>query len=84
MNCTPVGMHPHTGVSLIGEELIGRFASVVDLVYNPWQTELLRLAADAGKKAVNGLYMLVAQAVRVRGDLAGSGDKSCDHTGYIQ
>lgn len=64
VNCTPVGMHPHTGESLIGEDLIGRFTAVVDLVYNPWQTELLRLAADAGKKAVNGLYMLVAQAVR--------------------
>ena len=64
VNCTPVGMHPHTGVSLIPEELIDRFAAVVDLVYNPWQTELLRLAADAGKKAVNGLYMLTAQAVR--------------------
>lgn len=64
VNCTPVGMHPNTGVSLIGEELIGRFTSVVDLVYNPWQTELLHLAANAGKKAVNGLYMLTAQAVR--------------------
>ena len=64
VNCTPVGMHPHTGENLIGEDLIGRFTAVVDLVYNPWQTELLRLAADAGKKAVNGLYMLVAQAVR--------------------
>ena len=64
VNCTPVGMHPHTGESLIGEDLIDRFAAVVDLVYNPWQTELLRLAASAGKKAVNGLYMLVAQAVR--------------------
>jgi len=64
VNCTPVGMHPHTGDSLIGEDLIGRFTSVVDLIYNPWETELLRLAANAGKKAINGLYMLVAQAVR--------------------
>lgn len=66
VNCTPVGMRPRTGVSLIGAELIGRFSAVVDLIYNPWQTELLRLAAEAGKKAVNGLYMLVAQAVRAQ------------------
>ena len=32
-------------------------------LYNPYKTKLLRLAESKGIKAVNGLYMLVAQAV---------------------
>lgn len=66
VNCTPVGMHPHTEDCLVQPSFVENFSSVVDVIYNPWQTRLLLYAAAAGKKAVNGLYMLVAQAVRAQ------------------
>lgn len=63
INCTPVGMYPKTGVSAVGADVIKNFAAAVDLIYNPAETEFLRLAKSLGKTAVNGLLMLAAQAV---------------------
>ena len=63
VNCTPVGMYPKTGVSPVGEEVIKNFGAAVDLIYNPAETEFLRLAKKSGRQAVNGLLMLAAQAV---------------------
>lgn len=63
INCTPVGMYPKTGVSAVGADVIKNFDAAVDLIYNPAETEFLRLARRYGKKAVNGLLMLAAQAV---------------------
>ncbi len=63
VNATPVGMFPHTGVSPVGEQILSKFDAAADLIYNPRETEFLRLARRAGKPAVNGLTMLVAQAV---------------------
>ena len=63
INCTPVGMYPKTGVSPVSADVVKNFAAAVDLIYNPAETEFLRLARSAGKTAVNGLLMLAAQAV---------------------
>ncbi len=63
INCTPVGMYPKTGVSPVGENVLQKFDAAVDLIYNPAETEFLRLAHKAGKKGINGLLMLAAQAV---------------------
>ena len=35
----------------------------MDLIYNPAKTLFLQQAEQLGKKAVNGMFMLVAQAV---------------------
>ena len=35
---------------------------VYDLIYNPEQTEFLRLAKSAGLRTINGLPMLIGQA----------------------
>ena len=64
VNATPVGMFPHIGVSPVPGAVIGRFGAAVDLIYNPAQTEFLRLAAANGCKAANGMVMLLMQAVR--------------------
>ncbi len=64
VNCTPVGMYPNVGVSPISEEIIKRFVAAIDLIYNPQETEFLKLARVNNKKAVNGLLMLVAQAIK--------------------
>jgi shikimate dehydrogenase len=66
VNCTPVGMHPHPESCPVSEAVIGRFASVADLVYNPRETRLLSIASRLGLKRADGLYMLAAQAVRAR------------------
>lgn len=61
INCTPVGMYPDVDAS--PTESVDGFDCVVDLIYNPPTTKLLKKAESCGIKAVNGLYMLVAQAV---------------------
>ena len=65
VNCTPVGMFPHVEgcplPSLIG---IGPSHLVVDLIYNPDETVLLRNARIQGAATLNGLPMLKAQALK--------------------
>ena len=41
--------------------------AVIDIIYNPLKTSIARKAEELGIKAVNGLYMLVAQAVYASG-----------------
>lgn len=62
---TSIGMHPHIEVAPIEEpEFFSRIHTVLDVVYNPIQTKLLSLAEEAGCQTINGLEMLVFQAVR--------------------
>lgn len=61
VNCTPVGMYPDTQNT--PTEYIDGFESIVDIIYNPVKTKLLANAKKQGINAVNGLYMLVTQAV---------------------
>lgn len=63
INTTPVGMFPAIDASPVGAAVVRHFTTVVDLIYNPQQTLLLQYAEEAGVQAVNGLYMLVAQAL---------------------
>ncbi len=63
INCTPVGMYPKIEASPVNEKVVANFAAAVDLIYNPAQTLFLHYAQAAGKQYVNGLFMLVAQAV---------------------
>ena len=62
INATPVGMYPKNGEAPLSLALFPRLEAVVDLIYNPLRTALLQEAEALGIKAVNGLYMLVAQA----------------------
>ncbi len=67
VNTTPVGTYPDVDRSPVAaEDLPGGLdgALVYDLVYNPRPTRLLREAAAAGCRTLDGLDMLVAQAVR--------------------
>lgn len=63
VNCTPVGMYPHVDAAPVGAAVSAAFAASVDLIYNPARTLFLQQAQGAGRQAVNGLFMLVAQAV---------------------
>ena len=64
VNTTPVGMYPNVGKSPVGEEVVNNFSSLVDIIYNPKETEFLRLGNLLGKKTCGGLYMLVGQAIK--------------------
>ncbi len=61
-NATPVGMYPDTGKSPLHLDQFPRLEGVLDAIYNPARTQLLLEAERRGLTAVNGLWMLVAQA----------------------
>ena len=62
VNTTPVGMYPNTGVSPIDLNLFPQLEGVLDAIYNPARTQILLDAEKRGLVAMNGLWMLVAQA----------------------
>jgi shikimate dehydrogenase len=61
INATNLGMHPDEDVLPIDEALIMPHLIVVDIVYNPLMTRLLRTAKDKGCSIVPGLGMLIYQ-----------------------
>ncbi len=64
VNATPVGMHPkETECPLSNISVIHPRQLIVDLIYNPTQTKLLKLAKRLGAKTQNGLGMLLYQGV---------------------
>lgn len=60
LNTTPIGMHPHEGVSPLSQKELN-CRVVMDLIYRPQRTELLKLAAKKGIATVSGLDMFLAQ-----------------------
>jgi shikimate dehydrogenase len=62
INATPVGMAPKVEDIPLSPELLGRFSLVMDIVYRPLQTRLLKEAADRGAATLDGLQMLLHQA----------------------
>ena len=62
INTTSVGLN-EDDPSLIDESLLHPDLFVYDLIYNPRQTLLLKMAKEAGAKTVNGLGMLFFQGV---------------------
>lgn len=63
VNTTPVGMYPGNGVSPVNIDRFLHLEAVLDLIYHPMQTALLRQAKEKGIPHSNGLAMLVAQAL---------------------
>jgi 3-dehydroquinate dehydratase/shikimate dehydrogenase len=62
LNATPVGMHPDTAISpLEPGELHCRI--VMDLIYRPERTQLLKLAAQKRIATVSGVEMFLAQGI---------------------
>lgn len=67
VNATSIGMGSAPGAagpSPVEPGVLRPGQTVVDLVYLPVETPLLRLAADAGARPVDGIGMLVHQAAR--------------------
>lgn len=66
VNCTPVGMYPNMQGSPVDASYLYKFGVVVDLIYNPRETVLLKNTRKAGSTAIDGLYMLVCQAAKAQ------------------
>lgn len=62
INTTPCGMYPNDDV-IIDIDKFNNLEAIIDVVYNPLNTKLLRNGKKKNIKCVNGLYMLVSQAV---------------------
>ncbi len=62
INATGVGMHDTEGVSPVDGSLTELCDTAVDLIYRPRQSKFLRIAANYGKKTINGEAMLFYQA----------------------
>jgi len=63
VHCTPIGMAPKTGISCVPAYLLHPDVTVMDIVYNPRETQLLADAKAAGCRTISGLDMFLYQAV---------------------
>ena len=61
VNTTSAGMSPNSEESIVPAELLPHVPVVVDIVYNPVETRLLKDAKAAGAKTIGGADMLVWQ-----------------------
>jgi shikimate dehydrogenase len=61
IHTTPVGMFPNVDGSIIPGDIIPSHLTVMDIVYNPVETKLLKLAGAKGCKTVPGVGMFVHQ-----------------------
>lgn len=71
VNTTPVGMYPDTGVSPVDLEMFPQLEGVLDVIYNPARTQLLIDAERRGIVAMNGLWMLISQAIEASSLMTG-------------
>lgn len=62
INATPVGMFPNQNAVLVNENILKNCKCVIDLIYNPYETILLKKAKANGSQTLGGLDMLVWQA----------------------
>ena len=61
INSTSVGMHPNVDSSSVPADFLRSDLCVMDIIYNPLETKLLKDAKSVGAKVVSGLEMLIYQ-----------------------
>lgn len=61
INCTSVGLYPDTGVSPVRKNVLRNFGYVMDIIYNPLKTRLMKDAEEVGCSTISGLSMFVHQ-----------------------
>jgi len=64
INTTPVGMYPNIEDNIVDEQILKKFKIAIDLIYNPLETKFLKIARENGLKTVNGMEMLIGQALK--------------------
>ena len=88
VNATPIGTDYQTweGASDffdISSSKLEMFDIVIDLVYNPPETALVRKATEAGRTAVGGGGMLIEQAVLSRSIWFGEGEEEKERAAMV-
>ena len=63
INCTPLGMWPETESMPMALNEIKPNLTLVDTIYNPIETEWLKLGKEKGAKVIGGLDMFIAQGL---------------------
>ena len=61
INTTPVGMHPHIDATPLAKQAYSKEMVVMDIVYNPLNTQFLKDAAATGCRTITGVDMFVFQ-----------------------
>ncbi len=64
INTTSVGMHPQTDDIPIAPNALPSGITVMDIIYNPLETRLLKEASRRGCKTIDGVSMFVHQGAR--------------------
>ncbi len=64
INTTSVGMKPNEKESVIEEKQIASGKIMMDIVYSPIKTKLIKLAQNKGCKTITGERMLIYQAIK--------------------
>ena len=57
-------MYPNIDGSPVEKGIIKNYSTLVDIIYNPIETKFLKYGRELGKITLDGLYMLVGQAVK--------------------
>ena len=61
INATSVGMYPNLSQSIVPSEILKPDLVVMDIVYNPVETQLVENARTAGASVITGVEMLIHQ-----------------------
>lgn len=64
INTTPVGMYPNIEDNIVDEQILKKFNIAIDLIYNPLETKFLEIARENNLKTINGMEMLIGQALK--------------------
>lgn len=63
INTTPIGMYPNIDKTPIDTSDFSKNTIIYDIIYKPKETLFLRGAKEEGKMTINGLDMLINQAI---------------------
>ena len=64
INSTSVGMYPDIDELPVCPDILQNTELVYDVIYNPFETKLLKLGGKFGAKTINGLPMLIYQGLK--------------------
>ncbi len=64
INATPVGMDPHVDMMPVMSESLSPFSSVMDVIINPLESNLLKAARQQHKQVIPGYFMSLHQAAK--------------------
>ena len=64
VNCTPVGMYPEINMTPLEDINFIETEYLIDLIYNPQETVLMKKYKIRGIESTNGLLMLISQAIK--------------------